>query len=139
MLTLVLALTYSLFRASSSAPVFEEGDRLSTPNLDLRPIFANLRPPSTDPLVRFRPKLYQEGESCVPHVWVNAAGDFSSTTAALQTCKKARYGGQLVGRKIQYEDKYALVYTTWMPFNYGLNENGLSGSSMSTEFYDTNS
>ena len=88
---------------------------------DLHPIFQGLAP--EDPLARFQPNIYQEGDSCAPHVYVDAAGVVASGLFAHQTCTDPFFGGQLIGRKRQYEDKYALLYTAFYPYGYKVLKN----------------
>ena len=83
---------------------------------DLQPIPNNVGP--LDPLLRFMPAIYQEGIDCAPQVWVDATGSMTSTDWVHLTCRKPILGGQLIGQKMKYKDKYALAYTAFYPFDY---------------------
>ena len=103
------------------------------PPPDLQPILGHFQ--KDDPLVRFKPTIWQEGDDCAPHVWVDSAGTCTWYFDAYKSCQKTAHGGQIIGKKLKYSDKYVLVYTAYYPFNYVVDDKRLGESYWSKEFF----
>lgn len=68
-----------------------------------------------DALVRFAPRIFKSPGACIPHVRLDPEGTTARWDTALQSCEELPYKGQVLGKKIQYKDKWALIYTAFYP------------------------
>lgn len=81
----------------------------------LTPVLAGLA--STDALARFAPTIYQSVGQCIPSIWADAIGNSNAYLQALTSCSARAQPGQLIGKKVCYKSKWALIYTAWYPIN----------------------
>ena len=126
---------YSTLLQISPVVAFDKGPKYQPIPLpsDLQPILGGLQ--KDDPLVRFQPKIWQAWDDCAPHVWVDSAGTCTNGADAYQSCQKPSHGGQIIGKKMKYSDKYVLIYTAYYPFNYVVDDKRMGESYWSKKLF----